>query len=551
MKPDTKPKAAIYARYSSKVQNPLSIADQVALCRKLIAREFGADPDEAAVFSDHELTGATDKRGGLAGLLEAAERKEFDVVVAEGMDRITRSLEDVAAIYARLVYHGVAMHTAHEGRINWLTVGFKGTMNAIFLDDLKDKIRRGQCARAEEGRQPSGRSYGYRVVRGVVDERNRNVNGLREIDPEQAEVVRRIFKEFVSGKPVKTIARDLNADGIPSPSGRVWRFSAIYGKASNGEGILRNEIYHGVLVFNRTRRVIDPVTKRPLLKINPESEWIRTPVPHLRIVNERLWKRARIMLSKRGPHASGKPKAEPRPAPKKREWYEWNPHNAQPLTGLVRCGVCGGLAHVANRGRYVCADARYTRACNNTRGKRAPEIAAALFFALRKSLSRKRGLFAGVNALVEKERERHAALEKELAEANAGIERFMELIEKGLAAHRAFERIAELERRLATAKNEIRTVPVLPASEMEIRLALGRALGRMKQDLLEQTRAEYLRDAMSLVVESITLTPIADRPTGSTVRVRLKPKGWPELWRVMTAVYPEITAPDVQRAKKR
>ncbi len=49
-----KPKAAIYARYSSKIQNPLSVADQVALCRRLIEREFCVPGGEAAVFSDHE-----------------------------------------------------------------------------------------------------------------------------------------------------------------------------------------------------------------------------------------------------------------------------------------------------------------------------------------------------------------------------------------------------------------------------------------------------------------------------------------------------------------
>ena len=552
-----KPKAAIYARYSSKIQNPLSVADQVALCRRLIEREFCVPGGEAAVFSDHELTGATDRRQGLKALLEAAERKEFDVVVAEGLDRVTRSLEDVAAIYARLVYYEVGMHTAHEGRITWLHVGFKGTMNAIYLDDMKDKIRRGQRARAEEGRQPSGRAsgraYGYRVIRGVVDGKNRNVNGLREIDEAQAVVVRRIFKEFVAGKPIKTIARDLNADGLPSPSGAVWRFASIYGKGSNGDGTLRNEIYKGVLVYNRTRRVTDPVTKRSRPKINPESEWIRTPVPHLRIVNERLWNRARTMLSQRGPQAGGesKPKAEPRPASKKRAWHEWNPHNVQPLTGLVRCGRCGGMAHLANLGRYVCADARYTRTCNNTRGKRVPELVRALFPALRKSLSRQRGLFAGVNALVEGARERRAALEKEIAEKNRGIEKLLKVAERGLLTERVFQRMAELEKGLTAAKNAIKTVPGLPASEREVRLALGRALDRMKLDLLEQARAGYLRDALRLVVEKITLTPIADRMYGSTVRIRLKPGGWPDLWRVMTAVYPEITAPPARKAEKR
>ena len=72
----------------------------------------------------------------------------------------------------------------------------------------------------------------------------------------------------------------------------------------------------------------------------------------------------------------------------------------------------------------------------------------------------------------------------------------------------------------------------------------------MKLDLLEQGRAEYLRDALRLVVESITLTPLADKPTGSTVRVRLKPKGWPELWRVMTAVHPEIVSSPARKGGK-
>ena len=547
MESNAKPRTAIYARYSSKIQNPLSVADQIALCRKLIGREFGVDPDGAAVFSDHELTGATDRRGGLKALLEAAERKEFDVVVAEGLDRVTRSLKDVAAIYERLRYYEVGMHTAHEGRITWLHVGFKGTMNAIYLDDMKDKIRRGQRARVEEGRHPGNCSYGYRVVRGVVDKRNRNVNGVREIVPEQAEVVRRIFKEFASGKSIKAIVMGLARDGIPSPGGGRWRSASIKGRASRNEGILRNELYRGVLVYNRLRRVIDPVTKNRRSKLNPGFEWTRAPVPQLRIVDDALWERVRKRLMR---------PAAPRPAVRKRRSSKRpvraaKPHNIQPLTGLVRCGICGGMAHVANLGRYVCADARYLGTCGNTRGKRTPELARALFPALRKSLEGQRDLLPAVNALVERERERHAALEKEIAEANGGIERFLELIEKGLVAARAFGRIAELEKKLSVARDAIRTVPALPASERDIHLTLGRALGRMKLDLFEQARAEYLRDALRLVVERMTLIPIANKPTGSTVRLRLKPRGWPDLWRVMTTVYPEIAAPPARKAEKR
>ena len=446
---------AIYARYSSKVQNPLSIADQVALCRKLIAREFGIDPGGVAVFSDHEITGETDKRGGLKTLLEAVERKEFDIVVAEGLDRLTRTLEDAAAIFARLKHNGVAMHTAHEGRLNWLTVGFKGTMNAIFLEDLKDKIRRGQCARAEEGRRPSSCAYGYRVVRGVVDGRNRNVNGLSEIVPEQAEVVRRIFKEFAAGKSVDAIARDFNGDGIPAPRSRIWRPMSIKGRAFRNGGVLRNELYRGVLVYNRLKRMIDPVTRKHVEKLNPESEWIRTPVPHLRIVDDALWKKARKRLMQPPP---------PPPAVRKRRSSKHparaaKPHNIQPLTGLVRCGVCGGLAHLANLGRYVCADARYVKTCNNTRGKRVPDLARVLFPALRESLEEQRDLLPAVNALVKRERELRDELERKIAEADAGINELLKVAEKGSLTERVFQRMAELEKELTEAKNAIRPFP--------------------------------------------------------------------------------------------
>ena len=151
---------------------------------------------------------------------------------------------------------------------------------------------------------------------------------------------------------------------------------------------------------------------------------------------------------------------------------------------------------------------------------------------------------------MERERERHDALEKEIAEVNVGIERFMELVERGLLTERAFERTAELEKRLTEAKNAIRSVATLPASERAVRHTLERALVRMEFDLLGRLRAEYLRDALRLVVESITLTPIADRPSGSTIHVRLKPRGWPGLWRMMTAVYPEIAAPPTCKAEK-
>ena len=65
-------------------------------------------------------------------------------------------------------------------------------MNALFLKDLAAKTRRGQRGRVEAGKIPGGNSYGYRIVRRMQEDGS-VTTGEREIDPDQAAVVRRIF----------------------------------------------------------------------------------------------------------------------------------------------------------------------------------------------------------------------------------------------------------------------------------------------------------------------------------------------------------------------
>ncbi|WP_172822206.1 recombinase family protein, partial [Magnetospirillum moscoviense] len=175
--------AAIYARYSSDLQNPSSVDDQIALCRSAIQDHFPSIAAESAlVFSDASITGSTMERPGLRRLVQAVEKRRVDLVVAEGLDRLSRSLKDVAGLYEKLSYHGVGIWTVHEGQISELHIGLKGTMNALVLRDLKARIKRGHRAKIAAGLAASSCAYGYRVVRGVVDAKGNNVNGIREID---------------------------------------------------------------------------------------------------------------------------------------------------------------------------------------------------------------------------------------------------------------------------------------------------------------------------------------------------------------------------------
>jgi len=266
-------RVGVYSRYSSNLQSAASIDDQVRVCREH-AKLHGWNIVET--YSDAAMSGASILRPGLQAALAAARRGDFDVLLAEALDRISRDQEDVAGIYKRLNFAGVTLFTLSEGEIGPLHVGLKGTMNALFLKDLADKTRRGMRGKLEKGNAVAGRSYGYRVI----------AVGKREIDEAEASVVRRIFEAYGKGLSPRTIAKALNSEKIPGPGGRLWGPSTIIGNRYRGIGILNNELYVGVIVWNRQRFIKDPDTRKRLARLNPPENWIRVAVPGLRVIDD-------------------------------------------------------------------------------------------------------------------------------------------------------------------------------------------------------------------------------------------------------------------------
>ena len=158
-------------------------------------------------------------------------------------------------------------------------------MGALFLKDLADKTRRGLRGRVEKGRSGGGLCYGYDVVR-TADPDDR---GEREINPAEANVVRRIFRDYLSGQSSRTIAMTLNREGISGPQGKEWGPSTIHGNPKRGTGILNNELYIGRLVWNRLRYMKDPDTGKRVSRPNPESERVVQEVQDLWKVDQMLW----------------------------------------------------------------------------------------------------------------------------------------------------------------------------------------------------------------------------------------------------------------------
>src|SRR6478736_2666094 len=169
-------RAVIYARYSSDQQREASIEDQIRVCERRIEREGWTLLHS---YHDRALSGASRLRPGYQKLLEDARAGAFDVIVSEALDRLSRDQEDVAALYKHLSFAGVKLVTTAEGEINELHVGLKGTMNALFLKDLAQKVRRGLEGRVRQGRSGGGICYGYDITR-EHDARGELVHGGRQ-----------------------------------------------------------------------------------------------------------------------------------------------------------------------------------------------------------------------------------------------------------------------------------------------------------------------------------------------------------------------------------
>ena len=200
--PDQPLRAATYARYSTDRQSNASIGDQQRICQRLIDDRGWIFAQE---YSDAAISGASLQRPGYQQLLDDARNGFFDVVVAEGLDRISRDQEHISGFFKQMQYRGIRIVTVSQGDVSEMHIGFNGVLSAMFLKDLAAKTHRGLEGRVRKGKSAGGISYGYRVRRAFKED-GTPVTGERDIDPDQAIIVERIFREYDAGHSARTIA---------------------------------------------------------------------------------------------------------------------------------------------------------------------------------------------------------------------------------------------------------------------------------------------------------------------------------------------------------
>ena len=455
-------RAVIYARYSSNLQTDASIEDQVRLAMRLINEQ---NMELTQTYADHGISGASLLRPGYQQLLTDARAGMFEVVVAESIDRLSRDQEHIAAFHKTMNFAGVSVITTSEGAINELHIGLKGTMSALYLKDLADKTRRGLEGRVRKGKSGGGLCYGYRVDHKRYEDGS-IARGDRRIDETEAQTIRRIFEEYNAGQSPKSIAHRLNREGIPGPNGGKWGPSTIYGNWRRGTGILNNELYAGRIVWNRQRYIKDPSSGKRQARLNPEHKWVTEEVPSLQIVDDVLWKLVRDkQLSTRRLIKGNSNRTEMARRPK------------YLLSGLLKCGACGGGFSKVSKHHYGCSTARNKATCDNLLVIRRDTVEMLVLLGLKEHLMQPAAYQAFVdeftheyNAKANQSEALKVKLKADLQRTKSEIQKLIEAIKAGVPGEALKNEMQSLQDRQKKIEEDLSVAPP-PAPRLHPNLA--------------------------------------------------------------------------------
>ncbi len=344
IKKDTQPKsnAVIYARFSSANQNEISITGQLADCLSYCAKK---GLSVSAIYADLAQTGKNNRRVAFQTLHNAILEEQYNGYryVVYSTNRFARNRRLCAqhkGLYERLgikvVYSSMEIDDSPEGRL------MEGTMEVLdeyYSNSLSKVVLRGMKERAKQCRYTGGYvPYGYKI--------NPDTK-LYEIEENEAEHIRLLFKLYNDKRGYTEILRTLNEKGAKTRTGKPFTKNAL-------ADMLTNPKYMGTYVFSRRSSANSATGTRNNHAYKAEDEMIIVPHGIPAIVDEKTFSEAqkRKEANKHGTHSRHE-----------KEQYL--------LTGLVYCGECGhaftGNSRIAGRNKKKYVSYRCT---NHNKGEK-------------------------------------------------------------------------------------------------------------------------------------------------------------------------------------
>lgn len=291
-------RAALYARVSTARQEQEETVDsQVAEVKQRITSDDSFLTDQQT-YIDEGYSGSMLERPALDAMLDAAKRKEFDVLYIYDLGRLSRQLSHLLIVIEQLEKYECEVISLHE-RITGtpedkFLLQIMGSMHEYERAKIAERFRRGKMYKARSGKIVGYNApYGYRY--------NKETRQLDIFEPE-ARVVKKIFG-WVANEGLSTygVIERLHEQGImpAKQKDEYWARSPI-------ARVLNNETYFGKHHFNKSESVLprnhlkESTKYRKIQKtgrrIRPREEWIEFDVPA--IITKELFDKARTQLER-------------------------------------------------------------------------------------------------------------------------------------------------------------------------------------------------------------------------------------------------------------
>ena len=322
--------AGIYVRVSTEQQEAMgtSLATQERRCR------------EAAVLAGHTISedhvwretasGATLERPLLPGMLRAVRNGEVNVIWVHDADRLSRDPLDLVSVVTECGMNDVQIDFVSgnsgdtpQGKLVLYVQGYGAQQERLHL---RERTMRGKHAVAAGGRMPIGDGvgvYGYHYD---------SFNKQRTVLDTEAVIVRRIFREVAEGNTLYSIVRDLNREGVPTKTGRgQWHPTTI-------KQLLSHTAYYGTDYYGKTKTQKLP-NGRIQRDTKPFSELVEIEGYSPPIISREEYDAAHRQLVLRQTVRSDR-------------------NRRYILTGITRCGSCGGPVVGTSPDYYRCNRSR-------------------------------------------------------------------------------------------------------------------------------------------------------------------------------------------------
>lgn len=327
--------AVIYARYSSDNQREESIDAQIRAIKDFAQHNGYTIIRE---YIDEALSAKTDNRPQFLQMISDSKNRQFEAVICHKLDRFARNRYD-SAFYKRILKeNGVKLVSVLEN--------FDDSPESIILEsvlegmaeyysaNLAREVKKGLKENALDCKHTGGKPpFGY-----DVDNTKHYI-----INEEEASAVKEIFERVNRKETIGSIVKWLNSNGHRTKYGTLFSSSSI-------NTIIRNEKYKGTYIYGKNKRI----KENGITKDLPGNDVIRIENGIPRIVTDELWIAANKIYDKRVHVAGGQSKSK--------EVYL--------LSGLIKCGLCGGsmCGNKVRSGRNK--DIRITYQCNTRKTKK-------------------------------------------------------------------------------------------------------------------------------------------------------------------------------------